>query len=111
MHLSSSNLSYLRGIVETAHSLKDVTHLRRKFHYKDPEPTSHSNLEPPNAYHQILHFDDDGENCVDGEIVSRERGRKQHVLVDIVCNHGYSWIKVIGRNAQGLHLTWLGNYL
>ena len=30
------------------------------------------------------------------------------LVVDVVCNQGYSWIKVVARNAQALHLRWAG---
>jgi len=30
------------------------------------------------------------------------------VVVDAVCNHGYTWVKVIARKAQALHLVWAG---
>ena len=30
------------------------------------------------------------------------------VVVDIVCNHGYTWVKVVARKAQALHLIWAG---
>ena len=31
-------------------------------------------------------------------------------VVDVVCNQGYSWVKVIARNAQALHLRWAGQF-
>lgn len=30
------------------------------------------------------------------------------LVVDIVCNHGLTWVKVIARKAQALHLVWAG---
>ena len=30
------------------------------------------------------------------------------LYVDIVCDNGYTWVKVIARNAQSLHLIWAG---
>ena len=37
------------------------------------------------------------------------KDKAQNVLyVDIVCDNGYTWVKVIARNAQSLHLIWAG---
>ena len=30
------------------------------------------------------------------------------LVVDVVCNHGYTWVKVIARKPQALHLIWAG---
>ena len=35
-------------------------------------------------------------------------GQDVPLTVDVVCNHGYTWVKVVARNAQALHLTWAG---
>ncbi|XP_023932078.1 UPF0415 protein C7orf25 homolog isoform X2 [Lingula anatina] len=34
---------------------------------------------------------------------------KTSLLVDVVCEHGNKWVKVIARKAQALHLTWTGD--
>jgi hypothetical protein len=35
-------------------------------------------------------------------------GYEHPLVVDVVCNHGYTWVKVIARKAQALHLIWAG---
>ena len=35
-------------------------------------------------------------------------GHEHPLVVDVVCNHGYTWVKVIARKAQALHLIWAG---
>ena len=30
------------------------------------------------------------------------------VEVDVTCNHGYTWVKVIARKAEALHRVWAG---
>ena len=30
------------------------------------------------------------------------------LCVDVVCNDGFTWVKVIARKAQALHLVWAG---
>ena len=30
------------------------------------------------------------------------------LFVDLICNHGYTWVKVIARKAQALHFVWAG---
>ncbi|XP_056007687.1 UPF0415 protein C7orf25 homolog isoform X4 [Ostrea edulis] len=35
-------------------------------------------------------------------------GRTENLVVDVVANQGYTWIKVIARKAQALHLVWAG---
>ena len=32
-----------------------------------------------------------------------------NVLVDVVASDGRSWVKVVARNAQALHIIWQGN--
>ena len=35
-------------------------------------------------------------------------GYEHPLVVDVICNNGYSWVKVIARKAQALHLIWAG---
>ncbi|XP_070586194.1 UPF0415 protein C7orf25 homolog [Erythrolamprus reginae] len=35
-------------------------------------------------------------------------GKKQNLVVDVVANNGYAWVKAIGRKAEALHNIWLG---
>ena len=35
-------------------------------------------------------------------------GHEHPLVVDVICNHGYTWVKVIARKAQALHLIWAG---
>ena len=30
------------------------------------------------------------------------------IVVDIICNHGYTWVKVVARKAEALHRIWAG---
>ena len=32
------------------------------------------------------------------------------LLVDLVCNQGYTWVKVVARKAQAIHLVWAGEW-
>ena len=31
------------------------------------------------------------------------------LVVDVICNHGNTWVKVVARKAQATHLVWAGN--
>lgn len=35
-------------------------------------------------------------------------GRTENLVVDVVANQGHTWVKVIARKAQALHLIWAG---
>lgn len=35
-------------------------------------------------------------------------GRTDNLVVDVVANQGHTWVKVIARKAQALHLIWAG---
>ena len=30
------------------------------------------------------------------------------LVVDVICNHGNTWVKVVARKAQAMHLVWAG---
>lgn len=30
------------------------------------------------------------------------------LVVDLICNQGYTWVKVVARKAQALHFVWAG---
>ena len=36
------------------------------------------------------------------------KGDSNPVGVDVVCNHGFTWVKVIARKPQALHIVWTG---
>ena len=37
-------------------------------------------------------------------------GRSENLVVDVVANQGQTWVKVIARKAQALHLIWAGMF-
>ncbi|CAF0728890.1 unnamed protein product [Didymodactylos carnosus] len=52
-----------------------------------------------------------GINEVDGILVPFKNRKNQLLICDILYNESRSWMKVISRNAQALHLIWRGNGL
>ena len=30
------------------------------------------------------------------------------LVIDVICNGGFTWVKVVARNSQALHLSWQG---
>lgn len=38
----------------------------------------------------------------------QDGGRRRTLVVDVVANHGLTWVKAVGRKAEALHNIWLG---
>ncbi len=72
MHLRSSNVWHLQGIMGCITARPEVYNVLQPFHC------------------QLVPYP---------------------LVVDVVANHGATWVKVIARKAQALHLIWAGKYI
>lgn len=86
--VQSSNMRHLLGILHVATSYPDVTHVLKTIQSR--AQTSQIETTP---------------NAIEKDKTSFGRVA---VTVDVICNKGNSWVKVIARNAQALHLIWAG---
>lgn len=88
-----SNMRHLLGILHVAKTYPDVTHLLKNISSKKRSVIQMVKK----AHNEKTDGQDEGEVEEDFS-----------VTVDIICNKGSSWVKVIARNAQALHLIWAG---
>jgi len=97
--VQSSNLRHLLGILHVAKTYPDVTHLLKNISSKSRQADKKGKLKRGKS---------DTEDKQRTEEVHQEEEDFVSITVDIICNQGNSWVKVVARNAQALHLIWAG---
>eukprot|EP00058_Branchiostoma_floridae_P004941 XP_002590429.1 hypothetical protein BRAFLDRAFT_62745 [Branchiostoma floridae] len=90
-----AELAYLQKLQKSSMELKEnhlrssnLTHLRAIITTAESLPAISSLLHP-------FHFTD-------------QSGNRVTLTVDVAANHGLTWVKVIARKAQAMHVIWLG---
>ncbi|UJR30833.1 hypothetical protein I4U23_018350 [Adineta vaga] len=103
------------------HKIPGIGKLERKFRAEDrflkrlrngTGDVNANHLKSSNLTHLravLEQIEEIGLDNINGVLVPYKDDRHQLLICDIVYNEGRTWMKIIARNAQALHLIWKGN--
>ncbi|CAF3418611.1 unnamed protein product [Rotaria socialis] len=103
------------------HKISGISKLERKFRAEDrflqrlradTSDVNVNHLKSSNLTHLravIEQIEEIGPEKINGVLVPFKDNRHQLLICELVYNEGRTWMKVIARNAQALHLIWKGN--